>query len=316
MLVKTLAPATRTAVIPPVENRKRNRHLRTGFLFMAPAFLIIIIFMIGPALWAVYVSFTNMSLTGEGAATPQWVGLQNFSQILRDGEFLNALQVSLTYLVGSALIGQAILGLLLALLMRNRNRVFKSILGSIIIGAWVIPDVVAGFVWNAFLAGGPQSVLTPGLLNSIMSTFGLPQHAWLQEAPMTMVIVANIWRGTAFSMLLYASALEGIPTEITEAASIDGTNAFTRLRYIILPLIKQAIATDLLLITLATLSDFTLVYVLTGGNSTHTELLTIYQYRQAFQFYQIGYGSAIAFLIIAVGAILSLVYLRVLRVEI
>jgi multiple sugar transport system permease protein len=80
-------------------------------------------------------------------------------------------------------------------------------------------------------------------------------------------------------------------------------------------MIKGAIATDLLLITLATLSDFTLVYVLTGGNSPSSELLTIYQYRQAFQFYQIGYGSAIALLIIAVGAILSLVYLRVLRIE-
>lgn len=132
---------------------------------------------------------------------------------------------------------------------------------------------------------------------------------------MASIIVANTWRGTAFSMLLYASALEGIPNEMFEAASIDGAAIWTRIRYITLPMIKGAIATDLLLITLATLSDFTLVYVLTGGNSPSSELLTIYQYRQAFQFYQIGYGSAIALLIIAVGAILSLVYLRVLRIE-
>src|SRR5581483_2397452 len=116
---------------------------------------------------------------------------------------------SITYLVFSALIGQAGMGLLLALLMRNRNRVFKSVLGAIIISACLIPDVVAGFLWSSFLAGGPQSVLAPGLLNSIMSALTLPQHAWLQEYPMTMVIIANIWRGTAFSMLLYASALEG-----------------------------------------------------------------------------------------------------------
>lgn len=317
MQVKTLTPtAGSSSVLPPTRKRREKSQLRTGLLFMAPAFLIIIIFMIGPALWAVYVSFTNMALTGDGAATPQWVGLQNFLQIFHNGEFFNALRVSLTYLVFSALIGQAGLGLLLALLMRKRNNVFKAILGAIIICAWVIPDVVAGFLWSAFLAGGPQSVLSPGMLNTIMLTFGLPQHAWLQDAPMAIVIVANIWRGTAFSMLIYASALEGIPAEIMEAASIDGTNAWGKLRYIILPLIKQAISTDLLLITLATLSDFTLVYILTGGNSTSTELLTIYQYRQAFQFYQIGYGSAIAFLIIAVGAVLSLVYLRVLRVEI
>ena len=308
-------PVTTTPQKQSEPQRRRRRQLRTSFFFMAPAFIVILIFMIGPAIWAIYVSFTNMSLTGAGAAVPQWVGTDNFVHILHDGEFLNAFRVSLTYLVGSALIGQAVLGLLLALLMQNRNPVFKSVLGAIVIGAWVIPDVVAGFVWSAFLAGGPQSVLDPGLLNSIVSAFGLPKHAWLQEYPMTMVIIANIWRGTAFSMLLYASGLESIPKELLEAASIDGAGVWARLRNVILPLIKGTIATDLLLVTLATLSDFTLVFVLTGGANLNTELMTIYQYRQAFQFYQIGYGSAIALLIIVVGAVLSLIYTRVLRVD-
>jgi multiple sugar transport system permease protein len=314
MQVKTQAEAIKLVAVTPQSQRRKR--LRISLLFMAPAFIVIAIFMLGPAVWAFYVSFTNMALTGAGAATPQWVGLQNFAQILRDGEFLNAFRVSLTYLVFSALIGQAGMGLLLALLMRNRQKVFKSVLGAIIISAWVIPDVVAGFLWNSFLAGGPQSVLSPGLLNTIMTTLTLPQHAWVQEYPMQMIIIANIWRGTAFSMLLYASALEGIPDELLEAAAIDGANLWQRVRSIIIPLIKGSIATDLLLITLATLSDFTLVYVLTAGSNLNTELLTIYQYRQAFQFYQIGYGSAIALLIIAVGAILSLIYIRILRVEI
>ena len=302
-------------VVPPVHRRSRRKRLPPGILFMAPAFLVIAFFMLGPALWAIYISFTNTSLTGVGAATPQWVGLQNFEQILHDAEFFNAFRVSLTYLVGSALIGQAVLGLLLAMLMRHRQPVFKAVLGAIIIIAWVIPDVVAGFLWSSFLAGGPQSVLAPGLLNSIIATFGLPQHAWIQEYPMASIIVANTWRGAAFSMLLYASALEGIPPELLEAASIDGAGLWARIRYITLPVIKGSIATDLLLITLATLSDFTLVYVLTAGSNPNAELLTIYQYRQAFQFYQIGYGSAISLLILVVGAILSLLYIRVLRID-
>ena len=314
MQVKT-EPVQSLQVVTPAQRRSQHKHLRLGILFMAPAFLVITVFMLGPAFWAIYISFTNMSLTGAGAATPQWVGLQNFMQILHDAEFFNAFRVSLTYLVVSALIGQAVLGLLLAMLMRHRQRLFKSVLGAIIIVAWVIPDVVAGFLWSSFLAGGPQSVLSPGLLNSIVATFGLPQHAWLQDYPMASIIVANTWRGTAFSMLLYASALEGIPPELLEAASIDGAGLWARIRYVTLPLIKGSIATDLLLITLATLSDFTLVYVLTGGSNLNTELLTIYQYRQAFQFYQIGYGSAISLLILVVGAVLSLLYIRVLRVD-
>ena len=314
MQVKT-EPVQSLQVVTPAQRRSQHKHLRLGILFMAPAFLVIAVFMLGPAFWAIYISFTNMSLTGAGAATPMWVGLQNFVQILHDAEFFNAFRVSLTYLVVSALIGQAVLGLLLAMLMRHRQRLFKSVLGAIIIVAWVIPDVVAGFLWSSFLAGGPQSVLSPGLLNSIVATFGLPQHAWLQDYPMASIIVANTWRGTAFSMLLYASALEGIPPELFEAASIDGAGLWARIRYITLPVIKGSIATDLLLITLATLSDFTLVYVLTGGSNLNTELLTIYQYRQAFQFYQIGYGSAISLLILVVGAVLSLLYIRVLRVD-
>src|SRR5262249_1130412 len=154
---------------------------------------------------------------------PQFIGTENFNHILHDSAFFNALGVSLTYLVGSALVGQAVLGLLLALLMRHRHPLFKSVLATIIIMAWVIPDVVAGFLWSPFYSGGsPQIIGGNGMLNSIMTTFGLPQVTWLQQYPMAAVIVANIWRGTAFSMLLYASALEGIAPELFEAASIDG----------------------------------------------------------------------------------------------
>ncbi len=170
--------------VAPARGTRRRAHLRTGILFMSPAFLVMIFFLLGPVIWAIYVSLTNMSLTGEGAATPQFIGLDNFVRILHDSAFYNALRVSLTYLVGSALIGQAVLGLLLALLMRQRNAIFKSVLGAIIVGAWIIPDVVAGFLWSAFYAGGPGSIVPPGLLNSIVSTFGLPQQAWLQDYPM------------------------------------------------------------------------------------------------------------------------------------
>jgi multiple sugar transport system permease protein len=310
--VDPIAPPKRK---PVRRQTRQNKHVRVGILFLAPAIIVTFVFMIGPALWSLYISLTNMSLTGAGALTPMFVGFQNFVQIFHDSEFLNSLRVSLIYLVFSALIGQACLGLVLALLMRKRNRIFKSVLGGIIVVAWVIPDVVAGFLWSTFLAGGPQSVLAPGTLNIVMGLLHLPEHAWLQEVPTLMIIVANIWRGTAFSMMLYASGLESIPDELLEAASVDGAGAWVRLRSVILPLLKGTIATDLLLITLSTLSDFTLVFILTGGSNANTELMTIYQYRQAFQFYQIGYGSAIALLIIAVGAILSLIYIRVLRIE-
>jgi multiple sugar transport system permease protein len=276
---------------------------------MVPAFVVLAVFMLGPSLYALYTAFTDMALTGPGAAHPNLIGTTNFSQIFQDPDFFNSLRVSITYLAASAIIGQAGLGLLLALLMQGRMAVFKAAIGAVIIAAWVIPDVVAGFLWSAFLH-------QDGFLNSISALFGLPQRAWLNDTPMASIIVANVWRGTAFSMLIFTAALAGIPRELYEAASIDGAGILARLRSITLPLLTAAIATDLLLITLQTLSDFTLVWVLTaGGPGYQTQLMTIYMYQQAFKFYQIGYGTAVSLLILAVGAILSLVYIRVLRVK-
>jgi multiple sugar transport system permease protein len=276
--------AAETAPAAPIQRGGHRVRIRAGYLFMVPAFAVLALFMLGPSLYALYSAFTDMALTGTGAASPQWVGWQNFDDIFHDAEFFNSVKTSLTYLVGSAIIGQAGLGLLLALLMQNRSALFKGAVGGIVIAAWVIPDVVAAFLWSAFLH-------QDGLLNSINALFGLPQHAWLNDRPMAAVIVANIWRGTAFSMLIFSAALAGIPNEIYEA-------------------------TDLLLITLQTLSDFTLVWVLTaGGPGYKTQLMTIYMYQQAFKFYQLGYGTAVSLLILIVGAILSLVYIRVLRVR-
>lgn len=305
-------------VAPPAGSSRRRRRVRAGTLFLLPAFLMLVLFFLGPAVWAVYVGFTNMALTGTGAASVDWVGWSNFHKILSDSEFFNALRVSLTYLVGSALIGQALLGLLLALLTKNRKPIFKTTLGALIVAAWVVPDVVAGYLWYAFLHTDTMNLGTgTGLFTSIVSIFGVPQKSWLIDYPMAAIIVANIWRGTAFSMLLYSSALEGIPPELLEAASIDGANLWQRIRSIVLPLLKGTIATDLLLVTLATLSDFTMVMVLTGGGpGFDTQLLSIYMYQHAFKFYELGYGTAIALLTILVGAIISLMYIRVLRVEI
>lgn len=300
---------TTTLRAAPRPSAPRRVRIRGGYLFLVPAFVVLAIFMLGPSLYALYSAFTDMSLTGTGAANPQWIGWTNFNQIFQDPNFFNAVRVSITYLVGSAIIGQAGLGLLLALLMQGRTPLFRGAVGGIVIMAWVIPDVVAGFLWSAFLH-------QDGFLNTINALFGLPQRAWLNDTPMSAVIVANAWRGTAFSMLLFSAALTAIPGELYEAAAIDGAGMLSRLRSITLPLLTGAIATDLLLITLQTLSDFTLVWVLTaGGPGYKTQLLTIYVYQQAFKFYQLGYGTAVSLLILALGAALSLIYIRVLRVK-
>jgi multiple sugar transport system permease protein len=210
--------------------------------------------------------------------------------------------------VGSAVIGQNLLGMMLALVMRGRNGAVRAIVNGVVIGAWVVPEVVAGFAWYAFL-------YKTGTLNSILGHIGLSQN-WLYTMPMLAVILANTWRGTAFSMLMYSAALSDVPPELVEAAAVDGASAWQRLRHVTLPLIRRAIVSNLMLITLQTLASFTLIYVMTGGGPGNASSTTpLYMYQEAFQFYQLGYGTAMALVLLALGALFSLIYLRLIKLE-
>jgi multiple sugar transport system permease protein len=134
---------------------------------------------------------------------------------------------------------------------------------------------------------------------------------------MAIVCIANLWRGVAFSMLLFGAGLRNISHEVKEAATLDGASTWQRLAWVILPIMKPTIVTNFILVTIGNLSDFTLIYALThGGPGSATQTLPLYIYEQAFSYYELGYGTAIAMLLIAIGAIASFIYVRLLRTEI
>ncbi len=291
------------------ESRTRRRQAARAALFLAPAVVAMTIFFFGPVLWTFYISFTNVALTGPTATHYQFTGLKNFSIMFSSRSFWQAVLVSLYYLAGSALIGQTVLGLLLALLMQRANAAVRAVVGGIVIAAWVIPEIVKAFTWFAFLSQG-------GTLDNILQWLGLPQPAWLFTQPLLSVIVANTWAGTAFSMMVYSAALSGVPGELVEAARIDGASLWQTLFRVVLPVIKNSIMTNTILITLQTLGDFTLVYAMTGGGpGTQTSVLPVYMYQQAFSFYQLGYGSALSMILLLIGIVASLFYIKLLRVE-
>lgn len=128
---------------------------------------------------------------------------------------------------------------------------------------------------------------------------------------------ANVWRGTAFSMLIYSAALAEIPQEVTESAEVDGASGRQRLWHITLPMIRRSIGTNLMLNTLQTLSVFGLIWAMTrGGPGSRSQTLPVFMYDQAFLKSLIGYGTAVALLLLVVGALFSVVYLRLLREEV
>ncbi|MEP7053700.1 MAG: sugar ABC transporter permease [Actinomycetota bacterium] len=277
---------------------------------LAPATVLLLTFLAGPILWSLYAAFTNTALSGEAARHSKFIGLENFRQALDSPSFKNAVVLTLTFTILSAIIGQNALGLGLALLMRSGSRVVRVVVGAFVLGAWVIPEVVAGYLWYAFLA-------QEGSLNHFLHATGLGSQSWLFSSPILAVSLANVWRGTAFSMLVYSAALSEVPKEIEEAAEMDGATGIRRLWNVTLPLIRRSVTTNLMLITLQTLSVFGLIFTMTkGGPGSHSQTLPLYMYEQSFSFGQLGYGTALATVLLTVGAVFSLIYLRAMRTEV
>jgi len=298
----------------PAASEPRRARTRVGArvtpvraLPMLPAIGLLLVFLAGPIVWAIGGSLTDRALTGVGAAKPEYVGFDNFARLFADPVLPLSVLLTVVFVVGSAIVGQNALGLVLAVLFRAGSRAVAGTVGVIVVTAWVLPEIVAAFVGYAFLSAD-------GTLNGVLALLGLDGPNWLYTLPMVAIILANTWRGTAFSMLIYRAALDDVPPEITESAMIDGAGAWQRLRFITLPMISGTIFTNLLLTTLQTLSVFTLIWVMTkGGPGDLSTTLPVFAYSQAFSFGDIGYGNAIAIVMLALGAVFSFAYVVSLR---
>ena len=286
---------------------------RVGIAFLSPALVFVLIFLILPFLWIIYLSFTNQTLTGAAAANPQFVGFANyerlfdFSKWMRAGEFGSALTITFQFVLGSALIGQAGVGLTIAWAFYRRKGFLREMVFTVAVLAWIIPEVVVAFAWSAFLD------VDRGTLNSLLSFLGLGRPDWLFNFPLLTIIIFNTWRGSAFSILLFSSALETIPPSYVETADVAGASAWRKFRDIIFPLLRGHILTDLILITLWTFNVFTPFLLTAGGPTFKTQLVSIYTYRTAFKFFEFGKGGAIAMVMMIINFTLAMGYLIMLR---
>ena len=273
---------------------------RGAAAFVAPAMGLIGLFLVFPALWTLYLAVTNMRLTGFAALNPEIVGIDNFVQVLTDPDFLNSLYVTLLFVLGSAVIGQTFLGFVLAWLLREWRGPLRQAFEVLVIIAWIIPASVVAFLWLAYLD-------TDGTLNNV-----LPVNVdWLLDYPLLSIIVFNIWRGSAFSMLLFSAALDSMPPSHLETARLAGASLWQQLRDVVVPTIRGHILTALLLISLWTFNLFTPYLITAGGPGSQTETLPIYIYNVALSAGRLGYGAAISAIMLLINLLIALFYLRV-----
>jgi multiple sugar transport system permease protein len=298
-----LAPATRRSIATDTAGLGRWRALG----FVTPALVLIGIFLVFPALWTIYIGITNYQLTGPNSVAPKLVGLENYLEALDDALFGNALWLTLLFVFGSAIIGQNILGFVLAWTLRSARPSLRRTIEGLVLLAWILPGVVVAYLWVAVLDR------SGGTLNAMLDTPGM---AWLIKYPMACLIVFNTWRGTAFSMLLYSSALAAVPPSQLETARAVGASRLQTVRDVVFPHIRGHVLTNTLLISLWTFNDFTPFLLTAGGPNHESETLPIFIYQQAIGAGgngRLGYASAISLLLLLVNLVMALVYLALLR---
>jgi raffinose/stachyose/melibiose transport system permease protein len=270
--------------------------------------LLFFLFIVYPIFKSVYNSF--FAWKGFGDPT-DFVGLQNFQQILKDKIFQKAILNGLLIIVLSLGI-QLPLSLALAIMV-GRDLPGRAFFRMIFFLPYVISEVITAIAFMGLYNPDP----TRGLLNAILILIpGVEPQAWLGDMKTVLpaIFVVLTWKYFGLHMLLYLAGLQGIPTEVEEAARIDGANGLQLLRYITIPMLGSTIRTSVYLSILGSLQQFILVWIMTkGGPVNASEVMATYMYRYGFVRFWYGYGSAVAIVMLLVSLFFSIGYLRIIR---
>lgn len=313
-MADTLRVARQTAAPPqPVRARRWRLGGLGNYLFVAPAVIFLLIFMVYPVVFNVILSFQDVQASNLITGDAPFVGLDNYIAVLNDPIFGTAALNSLGFTVGS-LVFQVGLGLALALFY-NQTFPGSVLMRGLYLIAWTIPIIVSGAVFR-WLLDGRFGVIN-WALRDVLNLADAPIF-WLSrpETAMYAVIFVNIWLGIAFNMILLLAGLKGISQDLYEAASIDGASAMQRFTRITLPLLRSALTAVLILGLIYTFRTFDLIWVLTrGGPFNATQVLPTLAFRFVFEQFLFGRGAAVLNLLFVVLFALSLLYLRVVQRE-
>jgi ABC-type sugar transport system permease subunit len=284
---------------------RRRLRLNSAYLFIAPSVILIAVFIAEPILQTGWMSLHDWTI---GETTHQFVGLANYIALYHDTRFWNALRVTVVYTVFVSL-GQVLIGLGLASRLR-RTTWYSSLLRAAYFFPFIASLVVVGIIWKFLL--DPQV----GLIDAWLSDVGISPPDWLQSTSLALptVIAVGIWKNVGFAMIVLLASMQQVPTFLYEAATLDGANVWQRFRHVTLPALRPALLFTTLIATITGLQLFDLVYAMTsGGPIFHTESVVMYLYEEGFVEFQMGYASAIAWVLFLIILIISAIQLRVLR---
>ena len=276
-------------------------------MLFAPALVLLIVTTSAPLVYLLWTSLMRIDLTMPFLSG--FAGAANYVKMGSDPRFWNSLLLTLIY-TATTVVLQVVLGLSLALLVMQIPR-GQTVLRIAAILPIVLAPVVVGLFWRTLL-------LSPdfGLVDLVSHALGFGSHAWLGDPQLALVSVIAIhtWQWTPFAFLVLLASLASLPPDVFEAARIDRANAWQRFRRITLPLLRPAIVIVVIMRTMIALSAFAAIFAATGGGpGTATEILNLYAYRTSFTEFNLGYGAALAVVLLVITLAVSFLMFRLRR---
>ena len=281
-------------------SRKPYDFSRKYWVFAVPATVIILAVIVFPWLFTIFMSVQEYKIGGGS----EYIGLENYRTLFQDERFLDSIRITFFFTVLAVVI-PVFLGTAAALVF-HREFPYRGVLRTIFVMPMMATPVAVALVWKMMFH--PQL----GVLNYLLSLFGIPPSAWVfsPETVIPTLVMVEVWHWTPLVMLIVLGGLAGLPREPYESAVIDGANGWHMFRFITLPLLWPYIMIALIIRTIDALKVFDIIFVISeGGPGTASETLNIFLYLQAFQFYKIGYSSAVVVIFFAIIVALSLLLL-------
>ncbi|CAM3929154.1 carbohydrate ABC transporter permease [Lederbergia lenta] len=296
--VSTSKTESRTMLnVKTIVDKNKMKDVLTIALFVSPALFIYALYVIYPI-----IATLNYSLFDwRGGAESTFVGLQNYFRLFQDPTFWAALKNNIWITITSVFV-QIPIGLIMALMLFAPIRGIR-LMSSVYFFPYLMSTVAIGILWVYMY--DPIN----GSINQLLNLLGFENIAWLSEkgTAMIAVLLVIVWNFAPFYMILFRAAIVGIPEELYEAAKIDGANPLHRFVHITLPLLFPTIVTSSILAIVGSLKAFDIFYVMTGGGPNHaTELMGTYMFKQAFVNFNMGYASAIAFIMFLIALVVTI----------
>lgn len=266
---------------------------------------------VAPLFDAVYMTFTSVKIAP--GMPKEFVGLSNWLRLIKDPVFWISINRTFVFLILAVPLG-FLIAFIIALTL-NREFFGNRLLRVLLIVPWAIPNVAVGLMWQWMYNG------SYGIINGLLGTLGIIRESvvWLgnPKTAMAALIFAHMWKIVPFMGLLILSALQTIPKDLYDAATIDGCSPYKSIYYITIPYIKLPMLFTLIFQTINTIKAFDIVYVCTkGGPMDVTRLTYFYAYEQSFLNYNLSYGTTLAFTVFAVIFGLMMIYIRLFSTEI